>query len=467
MDTLNSILNQINGFVWGSTLMVLLLGLGLYLNIGLRGVTLSWLPRAFTLLWRGRSSRAEGDIPPFQSLMTALSSTVGTGNIAGVAGAIAIGGPGAVFWMWVTALLGMATKYAEGALGVHFRERGADGRHLGGPMYYIRNGLGPRWAWMGGLFAFFAMVAAFGIGNTVQANSVADVIANSLLPASVEQSLGERGWPLWLPKLALGLVMATLVASVILGGIHRIGRVAARLVPLMAVLYTAGALFILARHIEAVPGAFATIVSDAFTGTAAAGGFVGSSIMLALQMGVARGIFSNEAGLGSAPIAHAAAQTEKPVEQGSIAMLGVFIDTLVICTLTALVIVISGEWTSGADGASLSAAAFAAGVSGGEWIVSIGLCIFAFTTLIGWSYYGERCCEYLFGARSIVPYRVLWVLMVPVGATVGLKTIWLVAEILNGLMAFPNLIALALLSPVVFKMTREAQAELKREDRHR
>lgn len=270
MDTLNTTLTQINGAVWGSTLMVLLLGLGIYLTVGLRGITITWLPKAFASLWRGRKGQAEGDITPFQSLMTALSSTVGTGNIVGVAGAIAIGGPGAVFWMWMTAIVGMATKYAEGVLGVHYRERGEDGRHLGGPMYYIRNGLGSRWAWMGSAFALFAMLAAFGIGNTVQANSVANALFSSFDTSSLDQFLMDRDWPIWLPQLALGLLLATLVGAVILGGIQRIGQVAAKLVPLMALLYAGGAIVILVANIEAVPAAFTTIVTDAFTGTAAA-----------------------------------------------------------------------------------------------------------------------------------------------------------------------------------------------------
>ncbi|MDT0635006.1 sodium:alanine symporter family protein [Spectribacter hydrogenoxidans] len=442
MATITSVLETLSGWLWGPVMLALLLGTGVYLTLGLR--LLPWRKLGFgvRLALSGRRTVAEdaGDITPFQALATALSATVGTGNIAGVATAIFLGGPGAVFWMWVTALVGMATKYAEAVLAVKYREINADGAHVGGPMYYIRNGLGQRWAWLGGAFAFFAMIAAFGIGNTVQSNSVAQVFRESL---SV---------PSWLT----GLVMAMAVFTVIIGGVQRLARVAEKLVPFMAIVYVAGAAVILLVNAPAIPGALGTIVTDAFTGTAAAGGFAGAGVLMAIQFGVARGIFSNEAGLGSAPIAHAAARTRDPVRQGVVAMLGTFIDTIIVCTMTALVIVVTGAWQSGETGAQLSATAFTQGLPGpGGWLVSFGLVIFAFSTLLAWSYYGERCAEFLFGPRVVVPYRLLWVVAVFVGAVANLGMVWLVADVMNALMAVPNLIALILLGPVVFRVSRQ------------
>lgn len=420
-------------------MLVLLLGVGLYLTLGLRLLPWRRIPTAFALLWAGRRGTGDGDITPFQALMTALSATIGTGNIAGVATAIALGGPGAVFWMWITALVGMATKYAEAVLAVHYREVDELGNHVGGPMYYIRNGLGPRWRWMAGAFAAFAMVAAFGIGNMVQANSVADALDGAL------------GIPAWVT----GPLMAVLVAAVVLGGLRRIADVASALVPFMALAYFLAAAAVIVLSWRDVPAALATIVTSAFTGTAATGGFAGAAVWAAIRYGVARGVFSNEAGLGSAPIAHAAARTRDPVRQGLVAMLGTFIDTLVVCTLTALVIVLSGVWTSGTTGAALSGAAFQSALGpAGQYVVTFGLALFAFTTVLGWSYYGERCAEYLFGVRVIRPYQWLWIAAIPLGAWVKLELVWLAADVMNGLMALPNLIALALLSPVVFHLTR-------------
>jgi AGCS family alanine or glycine:cation symporter len=440
MNTMTSVLETLSGWLWGPVMLALLLGTGLYLTLGLRFQPIRKLVYGFRLTLRGRKATTEaGDITPFQALATALSATVGTGNIAGVATAIFLGGPGAVFWMWVTALVGMATKYGEAVLAVKYREVDSRGAHVGGPMYYIRNGLGAKWAWLGALFAFFAMFAAFGIGNTVQSNSVAQVLRESL------------DVPPWLT----GTVMAVAVFAVIIGGIRRLARVAQWLVPFMAAVYVLGAGGILLLHAAAIPGALATIVGHAFTGTAAAGGFAGAGVLMAIQFGVARGIFSNEAGLGSAPIAHAAARTRDPVRQGVVAMLGTFIDTLVVCTMTALVIVTTGAWQSGETGAQLSATAFNLGLPGpGGWLVSFGLVIFAFSTLLAWSYYGERCAEYLFGVRVIVPYRILWVVMIFVGAIANLGVVWIVADIMNALMAIPNLIALLLLSPVIFRLSR-------------
>lgn len=440
MDFLEDILNEASSIIWGPAMLVLLLGVGVYLTVGLRAMTWRKIGYAFGELWRGRRPEGEGDITPFQALMTALSATIGTGNIAGVATAIVLGGPGAIFWMWITALVGMATKYGEAVLAVRYREVDELGNYVGGPMYYIKNGLGRNWHWLGFLFAFFGMIAAFGIGNMVQANSVAHALhANFSVPH-------------WLT----GITLAVLTAAVILGGIRRIAKVAGKLVPFMAISYFAGAMIIIIVNIGEVPGALMTIVSSAFTGTAATGGFAGAAVWAAIRFGVARGVFSNEAGLGSAPIAHAAAKINDPVRQGTIGMLGTFIDTLVVCTMTALVIVLTGAWTSGENGAALSTLAFNSGLPGfGSYVVTFGLVVFAFTTVLGWSYYGERCAEYLLGIRIILAYRLLWIAMVVVGAIVKLNIVWLIADVMNGLMAIPNLIALALLSPIIFGITRE------------
>ncbi len=439
MQALEQILNEASGWIWGPVMLVLLLGVGIYLTIGLKALPWRKMPAAFMMLWKGRTSDKEGDITPFQALMTALSATIGTGNIAGVATAIVLGGPGAVFWMWVTALFGMATKYAEAVLAVSYREVDELGRHVGGPMYYIKNGLGRYWSWLAVLFALFGMLASFGIGNMVQANSVADAL----------------GMMFEISDWIIGLVIMILAGIVILGGINRIAEVAARLVPLMAIAYIGGALIVIGIHYHQVPAAFLLIIDHAFTGTAAAGGFAGATVWAAIRFGVARGIFSNEAGLGSAPIAHAAARTNDPVKQGMIAMLGTFIDTLLVCTMTALVIVLTGVWNDGENGAALSAHAFNTGLPGwGGYIVALGLVVFAFTTILGWSYYGERCAEFLFGVKIILPYRILWLIAIPLGAMGKLGTIWLLADVMNGLMAIPNLIALILLSPVVFKLTK-------------
>ena len=435
-------LKAADAIVWGPVVLTLLLGTGLYLMLGLAFLPLRRLPFAFSLLWRGRqvSSLEKGEISPFNALMTSLAATIGTGNIAGVATAIFLGGPGAIFWMWITALVGVATKYAEAVLAVNYREQDEKGAYVGGPMYYIKNGLGEKWQWLAFLFALFGSVAAFGIGNTIQANSVADAL---------EATLGVPAWQ-------TGLVMAVLVCAVLVGGVRRIGSVAAKLVPLMGLAYLSAACFIIAQYWEGVPAALLLIVHDAFSGTAAAGGFAGAGVMAAIRFGVARGVFSNEAGLGTAPIAHAAAKTNSPVRQGQIAMLGTFIDTLVICTMTALVIILTGSWVSGETGASLSALAFGRGLPNyGGYVVSFGLAIFALTTLLGWSYYGERCAEYIFGVKVIPWYRFLWVLVIPVGAMMDLEFLWLLADVLNGLMAIPNLLALLLLAPVVFRLSKK------------
>tara|TARA_R110002110_G_C13469795_1_gene720108 strand:+ start:13039 stop:14385 length:1347 start_codon:yes stop_codon:yes gene_type:complete len=436
---MNELITTINSWAWGPVMLVLLLGTGLYLSIGLRFMTVRKIPMAVRLLLRGRAGQGKGDISPFSALMTSLSATIGTGNIAGVATAIALGGPGALFWMWLTALIGMATKYAEAVLAVRFREQDAAGNFSGGPMYYIKNGLHRRWHWLGVAFAIFGSLAGFGLANTVQSNSVSQVLFDSFN----------------VPTAATGVVLMILVGAVILGGIRRIASVASWLVPIMALSYILMGTIVIAANITAVPAALMTIIDCAMNGTAATGGFVGATVWAALRFGVARGIFSNEAGLGSAPIAHAAARTNVPVQQGMIAMLGTFIDTLIVCTMTGLVIVIMDVWPTGVSGASLTTMAFSSAFPGGEYIVTLGLCLFAFTTMIGWSFYGERCVVFLLGTRAILPFRLAWVVAIPVGTQIELNMVWLIADTLNAFMAIPNLIALLLLAPLVFRMTRE------------
>jgi AGCS family alanine or glycine:cation symporter len=440
MQTLSDLISTINGIVWGPLMLMLILGTGLYLMYGLSFMPLKRIVYSFKLLWQSRQLKGEGDIAPFNALMTSLSATIGTGNIAGVATAIFLGGPGALFWMWCTALVGMATKYAEAVLAVHYREVDNKGLHIGGPMFYIKNGLKSHWSWLGTCFAVFGAIAGFGIGNTIQANSVADVVNNTFS----------------VPHMVTGITMAVLAAMVMIGGIKRIASVAGKLVPLMAIAYICAGLIILILNIETLPHAFSLIFTHAFTPVAATGGFAGAAVWAAIRFGVARGIFSNEAGLGSAPIAHAAAGTNSPVQQGNIAMLGTFIDTIILCSITGLVIISTGAWTQGENGASLSSAAFESALPGfGGYIVTIGLSIFAFTTILGWSFYSEKCVEYLFGESAITPFRVCWIIAVPIGATANLSFMWLVADTLNALMALPNLIALILLSPVVFKLTQD------------
>jgi AGCS family alanine or glycine:cation symporter len=436
---MESLIREINAFAWGPVMLVLLLGTGIYLTAGLRFLTLRRIPSAIRLLLGGRAGAGAGDISPFSALMTSLSATIGTGNIAGVATAITLGGPGALFWMWITALFGMATKYAEAVCAVHFREQDSNGHYSGGPMYYIRNGLGARWRWLAVAFALFGSLAGFGIANTVQSNSVSQVLNDSYQ----------------ITPLATGLVLMVLVGAVVLGGIKRIATVASYLVPLMACGYLLMGLIVILLNIGAVPGAVVTIVEAAFTGSAALGGFAGATVWAAIRFGVARGIFSNEAGLGSAPIAHAAARTNQPVEQGMIAMLGTFIDTLIVCSMTGLVIVIMDVLPSGISGASLTAMAFGNAFPGGDIIVTLGLCLFAFTTMIGWSFYGERCAVFLLGTRAILPFRLAWVIAIPIGTVVQLDLIWLIADTLNAFMAIPNLVALLLLGPLVFRLSRD------------
>ncbi len=438
---MSAILNQISSWVWGIPLIVLLVGTGIYLTIRLRGLQFTKLgPALYLALIKRREKGAEaGDISHFQALMTALSATVGTGNIAGVATAVAAGGPGALFWMWITGLFGMATKYAEAVLAVKFRVRDKYGTMSGGPMYYIARGLG--WQWLGVLFALFAAIAAFGIGNMVQSNSVADALESSF------------GVPFWVT----GIVLSIATAAVILGGIKSIGRVTGILVPVMIVFYMGGALFILLLHLDQLPGAFALIFKGAFTPTAATGGFLGATVMHTIRMGVARGVFSNESGLGSSPIAAAAAQTRHPVSQALVSMTQTFIDTIVVCTLTGLVLIVTREWHSGKTGAELTAVAFQNGMGSqmGQYIVAIGLTLFAYSTILGWSYYGEKSIEFLLSERAVKPYRVVFALFVGIGAVAELNTVWTMADIFNGLMAFPNLVGLLALTPIIVKETHD------------
>ena len=442
------IIDQINGFVWGPVMLTLLLGTGIFLTIGLKGMTISHIPYAFKQLFKGRQGSGDGEISPFNALMTSLSSTIGMGNIAGVATAIGLGGPGALFWMWCAAFVGMATKYAEAVLAVNYRETDEAGRKVGGPMYYIKNGLGDKWKWLGGAFALFGSLAGFGLANTVQSNAVSQVLETNFN----------------VPTVVSGMVMAVLVGGVLLGGIKRIASVAGKLVPFMAALYMTATFIILVMNAPAIPAAIILVVDSAFNGAAATGGFAGATLMLALRMGIARGIFSNEAGLGSAPIAHAAAETNSPVRQGTIAMLGTFIDTLVICTMTGLVLIVTGVWSGEPQGAAMTLAAFTGALPYGDIILSLCVALFAFTTMLGWSYYGERCAEFLLGTRVITPFRVLWVIGIFVGTQMSLELVWKMTDALNGLMAIPNLIALLLLSPIVFKLTREYFEKENREE---
>ena len=437
------IVDTMREVIWGPGMLALLLGTGIYLSVGLKGISITKIPYAFKQLFRGRKGSGEGEISPFNALMTALASTVGTGNIVGVATAIALGGPGALFWMWCAAVIGLATKYAEAVLAVHYRETDELGKKVGGPMYYIKNGLGAKWKWLGMLFAFFGALAGFGLANTVQSNAVSQILESNFN----------------VPTLVSGIVMSILVGVVLLGGIKRIAEVAGKLVPLMAIIYLLATMSILILNAAELPAAVFLIVDSAFNGAAATGGFVGASIMLALQSGVARGVFSNESGLGSAPIAHAAAETNSPVRQGSIAMLGTFIDTLIICTMTGLVLVVTGVWDGELYGAAMTSAAFSSQLPFGDIILTLCIILFAFTTMLGWSYYGERCAEFLLGPKVIVPFRVLWVAGIFLGTQMSLGLVWKISDVLNGMMAIPNLIALVFLAPVVFRLSKEYFAE--------
>ena len=448
MAAIEQFLNQASSFVWGPLFLVpLLLLTGLYLTVRLRGLQFRQLPNA---LWLGlvvrREPGAEGDITHFQALMTALAATVGTGNIVGVATAIAAGGPGALFWMWMTGLVGMATKYSEALLSVRFRTTDSRGGQSGGPMYFLEHGVGHRTGrWLARAFALFAAVAAFGIGNMVQSNAISLAVSNSAATFALSVHPG-----------VVGLAVAVLAAMVILGGIRSIGRIAGTLVPTMILVYVAATTVILILNYEGIPGAIGLVFESAFTGTAATGGFLGAGVAQAVRFGVSRGIFSNESGLGSAGIAAAAAQTREPVRQALVSMTQTFIDTLVVCSFTGLAIITTGAWQTGLDGPALTQNAFATGLPG-QWggiVVAVCLALFAFSTILGWSYYGEKSLEYLVGARAVMPYRIAFVLAAFIGSLGTVEVVWLLSDVLNGLMAIPNLIGLLLLSGLIVRETR-------------
>ncbi|MGL5032093.1 MAG: alanine/glycine:cation symporter family protein [Aeromonas sp.] len=440
MSSIQSALSAIDSFIWGPPLLILLVGTGIYLTLRLGLLQVVRLPLALRLVFgRDQGQGKQGDVSSFAALCTALSATIGTGNIVGVATAIKLGGPGALFWMWMAALFGMATKYAECLLAVKYREQDANGQMAGGPMYYLEKGLGSKA--LAKLFALFGIgVACFGIGTFPQVNAISDAMSLSFS----------------VPREATAVVLTLIVAMVTLGGIKSISSVSSKVVPFMAIIYIVACLGVLANNASALPDAIMLVIESAFNGHAATGGFVGASIMLAIQSGVARGVFSNESGLGSAPIAAAAAKTDSCVEQGLVSMTGTFIDTIIICTMTGLTLVVTGAWGGELSGAAMTSAAFAQGLGAhiGQYLVSIGLLFFAFTTILGWNYYGERCTEYLFGVKAIKPYRVIYLMLVASGAFLHLDMIWLLADIVNGLMAIPNLIGLIGLRHVVIAETR-------------
>lgn len=440
----------VNNIVWGWPAMILILGVGLYLSLRLKGFQLRKFGYAMkNTLGKAFQKRKTGDgeaVTPFQAVCTALAATVGTGNVAGVAGAICLGGPGAVFWMWVSALLGMCTKYAEVTLAVHYREKNSRGEWAGGPMYYIKNGLGQGWKWLGILFALFGAMASFGIGNATQVGSIRDSIRSTV------ETFGGNA-PVAMDWI-LGIALAIIVILVLIGGVKRLAGVTEKLVPFMAGLYILLGLGIIVIHLDRIPGVFSEIFREAFTPRAAIGG----GIFVAMKRGVSRGIFSNEAGLGSAPIAHATADTDHPVKQGLYGIFEVFMDTIVICTMTALIVLCAGKdptWGVNA-GAELTISSFVE--TYGIWASvfgSLAICCFAFSTILGWGLYGVRCIEFILGGKAVKPYIIIYALMAVVGATLNLGLVWEIADTLNGLMAIPNLIAVALLAPVVAKLTKD------------
>lgn len=439
------ILSSMDSFVWGPPLLVLLVGTGIYLSARLGLLQVFKLPKALKLIFTAES-KGQGDISSFAALATALAATIGTGNIVGVATAIKLGGPGALFWMWVAAFFGMATKYSEGVLAIKYRTKDANGEVAGGPMYYIVNGLGKRWKPLAIVFSIFGvMVALLGSGTFTQVNSITESLNNAFgLPATI-----------------VSIILAVIVAIIIFGGIQSISKVAEKIVPFMAIIYILAALIVLIFNAGNILPSISLILKSAFTGQAATGGFAGATMMIAIQSGIARGVFSNESGLGSAPIAAAAAKTEEPVEQGLVSMTGTFIDTIIVCTLTGLAIIVTGGWSSNLNGATLTQHAFATVFGNfGVFALTISLVLFAFTTILGWGYYGERCFEFLFGTRAIPVYRLIFVLMVALGGFLKLELIWVLADIVNGLMAIPNLVALLGLSPIIIKETKRYFSQL-------
>ncbi|MDP4591012.1 MAG: sodium:alanine symporter family protein [Burkholderiaceae bacterium] len=431
MKSVTEWFEMLGSWVWGPVMLVMLVGTGLYLTIRMGGMQFLLLPKALKLAFSGQTNIGEpGEISPFQALMTAMAATIGTGNIAGVATAVVMGGPGAIFWMWLTAMLGMATKYAEAYLAVYFRVIDDQGRVSGGPMYYIERGLNMKWLAI--IFAICGTVAAFGAGCSVQSNSVAQV---------VERNFGLMPW-------VTGILLSSLTGLVLIGGLKRIAHVISFIVPVMAIFYVGGGLLIIVNQYELVFPALTLIVQDAFTGEAVAGGAIGAVI----RYGISRGIFSNEAGLGTAPMAAASARTTKPAEQGLISMTGTFLDTIIVCSITGIVLVMAGQYETGLTGAALTALSFDLLLPGfGTWVITIGLIFFAYSTILGWSFYGEKCAQYLMGECAIKPYRVLYTAMVFVGTMITLDLVWAISDLFNGLMAFPNLIGLLLLSGLVIK----------------
>ena len=442
------ILNEIDAFVWGPPLLVLLVGTGILLTFRLKLLQVFKLPQALGLIFSAKND-GSGDVNSFKALCTALAATVGTGNIVGVATAIKAGGPGALFWMWMAAFFGMATKYSECLLAVKYRTVDANGNISGGPMYYIENGLGKNYKPLAVMFAVFGVLCAyFGIGTFAQVNSIVEI---------TQISAG-------IPVVYTGIALTVVVAAVTIGGLKSIATVAAKVVPAMALLYFLTTVGIMIVFADQVPAAIAAVLNSAFTPTAAQGGFLGATVMLAMRSGVARGVFSNESGLGSAPIVAAAAKTKWAAEQGLISMTGTFIDTIIICTLTGLTLVVSGVWCGPLNGAAMTESAFTMAFPAfGSILLLVGLVLFAFTTILGWNYYGERCVEYLMGVKAILPYRIIFICLIACGPFLKLEEIWVLADIVNGLMAIPNLIALIALSGVVVAETKAYQKHLDEE----
>ena len=459
LQTITDINNTVNNIVWGIPAMVCIIGVGLYLSLRTRFIQFRRFGHTFRVTIGkifAKSDAAEGAVTPFQAVCTALAATVGTGNIAGVAGAIAIGGPGAVFWMWVSALLGMCTKFSEVTLAVHFREKNQHGDWVGGPMYYIKNGLGPRWRWLAVVFSVLGILTVFGTGNATQVNTITTAVNTALLNYHIISSDSVNT-----VNLVIGIVIMILVAMILLGGIKRIGRVTERLVPFMAVFYIILAIGVILVHVQNVPGVFASIFQGAFAPSAVTGGVVGT-MFLSMQKGVSRGIFSNEAGLGTGSIAHAAADTKDPVKQGYFGVFEVFMDTIIICTTTALVILCSGVPVDygTAAGAELTISGFTA--TYGNWVsifTAAALCCFAFSTILGWGLYGTRCIEFLFGSTANKPFMLVYSVVAIIGATVNLGLLWSIADTFNGLMSIPNLAALFLLGGTIAKLVKGADAK--------
>ena len=455
LSTIEAINSAVNNFIWGVPAMICIIGVGLYLSIRTRFLQIRKFPYSMKVTlgrMMKKKEASDGALTPFQAVCTALAATVGTGNVAGVAGAIAIGGPGAVFWMWISALLGMCTKFAEVTLAVHFRETNAQGDLVGGPMYYIKNGLDKKWHFLAYLFAAFGVLAVFGTGNATQVNTITTAIDSALSSFNILPADAVK-----LVNLIIGVALAIIIALILIGGIKRIGNVTSKLVPFMAIMYIVLALGVIFFHIKAVPAVFASIIEGAFHPASVTGGVVGSFFM-SMKKGVSRGIFSNEAGLGTGSIAHACADTKKPVKQGFFGIFEVFVDTIIICTMTALVILCSGVPVNygEAAGAELTISGFTTVY--GSWVsifTAVAMCCFAFSTIIGWGLYGTRCIEFLLGSRSNMPFMVLYSLTAIVGATMNLGLMWSIAETFNGLMVIPNLIAVFLLSGVVVKLTKE------------